>query len=242
MAKAGTFKTGLISLLMVMAFSTSALSMGFKDKKLADANCVNQETGYYIVRYTTIAESPEIESRQKSQTCNSKEQAKELVRKLKKSPKFKNARIEPDFMIALPPDEYVGNWSGRTKSIMTWTKQRYIAVELEIFQNGYAKGTVGDAQMQGYVKHNKDRYMIEGKLSGEIIDAEDIKRDKVFIILRNIENSQLKGSFATSGWEIGGKNTMVLSTINMALDRVRQEENISNTDEPNDVNASSAKK
>jgi beta-lactamase regulating signal transducer with metallopeptidase domain len=110
---------GMFALVCVIiaAVLITPATVGICRRKCAEIE--DSTNGYYIVRYIALAESPEVETRQKSINCKTKKEAEELVRKLKRSSKFKNARIEPDFKIYLPPEEFIGHWKGNTKSIMT---------------------------------------------------------------------------------------------------------------------------
>ncbi len=126
------------------------------------------------------------------------------------------------------PHEFAGSWQGQTQIIVTWCKQKQLPIAINIAPDGSVTGTVGDAELKNAVferkpafytklmKHKK-KYWIRGDLVGPIVKHEGIKRKSVTILMTDIEDGKIKGSLATSGTHVGGKKTMVLSTIDMAL-------------------------
>ncbi len=131
------------------------------------------------------------------------------------------------------PEKYIGNWKGKAKIIVNWTKQRRLPMEFKVKEDGSVFGHIGDAGLMGRIKENsgwfsdddEKKYLIKGKLSGDIIEDEGIIRDEIYLILRGVSDRDIiKGGFHTSGWHVGGKNTMKMSGTKMVLQRVSSEE------------------
>ena len=128
-----------------------------------------------------------------------------------------------------PPTEFVGHWKGQAFTGMTWLKQQHMPIDIEIKSDGSVIGTVGDAKLEDAQFRRKNKliaklfkhvtlYEINAKLYGSIVVAENIKRDSIWFGLTPvIDNKKIEGGFHTSGWHIGGKNSMVLTGVNMKL-------------------------
>jgi len=93
-------------------------------------------------------------------------------------------------------------------------------------------GTVGDAQLQdatlaagrGPVQRSlgwSRDYRVHGKLTGDVIGAEQIHRDSVDIVFDRAADDAdaVVGGFNTSGTQFGGKDSMILAAGNMRLSR-----------------------
>ena len=67
--------------------------------------------------------------------------------------------------------------------------------------------------------------MVRGDLSGAIIKDEGIEREYINLLVHNdLSDGKIIGGFHTSGWHIGGKKTMVMSGIDMKLEKVSEEQ------------------
>jgi hypothetical protein len=122
-----------------------------------------------------------------------------------------------------------GHWEGSTRVIVTWCGQPELSVSLDIAANGNVTGRIGDAELtnaqlkrkRNWFGKDDDRrttHIIKGDLKGPIVAAEGITRREVFIHLR-FDEAHLSGSLATSGSKMGGKESMVLTTISLRLVR-----------------------
>ncbi len=142
------------------------------------------------------------------------------------------------FVLALLPalrasdngNPLVGNWEGSARVIVQWCEQSQLLVSLEITPDGKATGKVGDAVLVGGRLRKKNTWfggksekgtthILKASLKGEIVGADGISRDKIFIHLR-YESDGLSGSLATSGAKVGGKETMALTATPLRLARV----------------------
>jgi hypothetical protein len=124
--------------------------------------------------------------------------------------------------------DVVGKWTGTATIAVNWTKQRQLPVTLDIAADGSATGTVGDAKLVD-AKLKPDRgelfrklgwardWMIEGKLEGDVIAAEQIHRDGATIVFDKKADGTLFGGVATTGNEVGGKESMKLTAGGMTL-------------------------
>ena len=126
------------------------------------------------------------------------------------------------------PDNLVGTWVGETNPIVLWVNAKSIPVKIVIQPNGEITGMLGDATIvNGIVKNRNNSIMgkfldhsgfsIIVKLQGNIIDSEQIHRRSANVFFIDYKDKEWHGSIHTSGTNIGGKNTMVLTTNNMAL-------------------------
>jgi hypothetical protein len=122
-----------------------------------------------------------------------------------------------------------GQWMGKARIVVVWTKQRDLCVTLNIEADGAVTGNVGDALItNARLKKNrgslgqkfnvKTDYIIVGDLQGAIIAAEGITRSHVKIPL-NLSNGSLTGGIHTSGAKLGGKDHMILSAAGLTLNR-----------------------
>jgi beta-lactamase regulating signal transducer with metallopeptidase domain len=128
------------------------------------------------------------------------------------------------------PQKFVGRWSGRSKIIVNWTRQRWLPIDIEIKPDGTVTGQVGDSELRDGVFRlrdwftrlfNPDSKMIRGNLSGAIIKNEGIEREYINLLVHNdLSDGKIIGGFHTSGWHIGGKKTMVMSGTEMVLEKV----------------------
>src|SRR5262245_12103714 len=122
-----------------------------------------------------------------------------------------------------------GTWAGDARIAVSWTSRRTLPVRLEILQNGCVTGTVGDATLEegrleanrgslGRALHVKTDWIVRGALTGNVIDAEGIRRDGVMLPLNWIAG-HFEGGVNTSGSHFGGKDSMWLAATDLRLDR-----------------------
>jgi hypothetical protein len=114
-----------------------------------------------------------------------------------------------------------GHWEGRAHVIVTWCQQTNLAVVLDIAPEGSVTGKIGDAALvNGRFKRNRGwlgrklhmwtDYIIQGDLAGPVVAAEGITRSGVNVPL-TFTNGMFKGTVHTTGWEVGGKEHMILT-------------------------------
>ena len=129
-------------------------------------------------------------------------------------------------------DELTGQWLGNTHVIVQWSQTKTIPVNLNISSDGSVTGKVGNAQLVGAKlisgRNNLMRsidwgrdYIVKADLDGNIVAAEKIHRDRINIIF-DLVDGKLVGGTHTSGLWIGGKNSMVFSTTNLILEKVKK--------------------
>jgi hypothetical protein len=122
--------------------------------------------------------------------------------------------------------EIVGSWNGSTRIIVIWCDQSELTIAVNIYPNGSVTGRIGDADLlSGKLVRNgwltrilgsRNDWIIEGSLSGSIVEDEGIARKSVKIPLR-LANGELHGGLHTSGWTFGGRQSGALSTSHMVL-------------------------
>jgi len=126
-------------------------------------------------------------------------------------------------------NDLVGTWTGETQPVVDWVEAREIPVTLTIHRSGEISGRVGDADIVGgIVKPGRGwvlkmlgwgrEFVAKAMLQGFIIEAENIRRDRVNILF-DIEDNELRGGLHSSGSKIGDRKTMRLSTRAMILRR-----------------------
>ena len=129
-----------------------------------------------------------------------------------------------------PPPEMIGEWQGDGKVIVTWCKQGRLAIHLYIRADGKVSGMVGDALItDGFVRKNNwfldwmgnPEYVIEARLDGPIVEAENIRRESIELLL-DIDGHELQGGFHTSGSKTGGKESMIMTVTSIRLSRVQR--------------------
>jgi hypothetical protein len=120
---------------------------------------------------------------------------------------------------ALP--QMCGRWKGTADIVVNWTKARTLPVEIAIAADDRVTGKIGDATILngrfranrgwlGRALHVKTDWIIDGRLEGPIIAAENVVRDEVMMPL-DWKGSRFEGGIATSGSKIGEGDTMVLT-------------------------------
>jgi len=120
---------------------------------------------------------------------------------------------------ALP--QMCGRWKGTADIVVNWTKARTLPVEIAIAADDRVTGKIGDATILngrfranrgwlGRALHVKTDWIIDGRLEGPIIAAENVVRDEVMMPL-DWKGSGFEGGIATSGSKIGEGDTMVLT-------------------------------
>jgi len=128
-----------------------------------------------------------------------------------------------------PPAELIGEWQGDGKVVVTWCRRERVAIHLYIRADGKVSGMVGDALVtDGFLRKNNwfldwmgdPEYVIEAKLTGPIVAAEDIHRESIELLF-DIDGHELLGGFRTSGTKTGGKASMILTVASIRLSRVQ---------------------
>jgi len=130
--------------------------------------------------------------------------------------------------LQLPDETIVGTWVGETKPIVLWVNAESIPVSLIINPNGVITGMLGDATIvNGIVKNRRNSisgklfghrgFSIIVKLQGNIIDSEQICRHSANIFFIDYKDGEWHGSFHSSGTNVGGKKSMVLTSSDMVL-------------------------
>jgi hypothetical protein len=123
----------------------------------------------------------------------------------------------------------VGSWSGQASIAVPWTVQRTLSMRLDITEDGSVTGAIGDARLlDGRVApgnvvaramHLERRFAIDGRLSGALIRAEGIQRDRVHVSFDRA-GPTLVGDLQTSGTYEGGPADLVLTAKQFELQRV----------------------
>jgi hypothetical protein len=114
-----------------------------------------------------------------------------------------------------------GEWEGRAHIIVNWVQQTNLVIRLHVQRDGAVSGIIGDAVLtKGRLRSNrgwlgrklniKTDYMIEGRLNGPLLGAENISRASVKMPL-NFNGTNFVGGLHTSGCKLGRKRSGVLS-------------------------------
>ncbi|MEO8620912.1 MAG: hypothetical protein ABI625_07595 [bacterium] len=128
-----------------------------------------------------------------------------------------------------PDSAFVGAWEGSAHITVDWTPQTELFVRIIIREDGGVTGTIGDANLtdarffdnRGFLARSirfAPNWIIEGRLSGFIIRAEDIRRESVRISVARKADT-FEGSLSTSGTNDGGKDSMKLTASGLVLRR-----------------------
>jgi hypothetical protein len=122
----------------------------------------------------------------------------------------------------------VGSWTGRAEITVPWTAQRELAVRLDVQDDGQVSGSLGDARLTGARIFTESRvaramrlsrqYAVEGSLSGALIRAEGVVRDRVRITLDHTGET-LTGDLQTSGAYDGPPSGRILTATRLLLHR-----------------------
>jgi hypothetical protein len=136
--------------------------------------------------------------------------------------------------VASPVDSaMLGSWCGSARINVNWTVRRTLEVEVAIAADGRVQGTVGDASLvDAAFRSNRNAaerairvktdWIIEGKLVGDIVAAEHVRRTDVSIPLNWApadSGGELRGGVNTSGTPFGGAGSMVLAASRLVLTR-----------------------
>ena len=132
------------------------------------------------------------------------------------------------------PPEFVaplaGRWTGTSGVVVEWAKQKQLPVVLDIAPDGSVTGSVGDANLvnarlakgRGAVQRSlgwaRD-FRVHGKLEGDLIATEGVRRDGVDIVFDRADDGTLVGGLTSSGSKVGGKDEMQLAAGKMVLRR-----------------------
>ncbi len=122
-----------------------------------------------------------------------------------------------------------GCWRGSAEIIMSWCDQKDLPIELRIHPDGRVEGTVGGATLlEARLEHNSgflvalgnSKLVIRGRLEGDIVPAESIRRGAVRLFLDPSEDgSELTGGLRTGGSKFGGRESMQLTASDLVLRR-----------------------
>jgi hypothetical protein len=129
---------------------------------------------------------------------------------------------------AVPP-ALTGYWDGDARIIVSWCRQPNLHVAVDIHRDGSVTGKVGDATIvKGRLEQNRGwigrklslatDHIIKAELSGPVVAAESVTRERVSIPL-DLVGDALVGGVHTSGAKFGGKNKMILSAASLKLKR-----------------------
>jgi hypothetical protein len=127
-------------------------------------------------------------------------------------------------------DPMVGKWEGSAHVVVEWCAQSELFVSIDIAADGKVTGKVGDSVLVdgqlrkknawfGSKSEDRTTHIIKANLKGDIVNAEGIVRDEVFIHVR-FENHGMSGSVGTSGAKAGGKEKMALTAYPLRLSKV----------------------
>ncbi|MEZ4862789.1 MAG: hypothetical protein R3C14_15845 [Caldilineaceae bacterium] len=123
------------------------------------------------------------------------------------------------------PPAMVGTWQGEATIIVAWVDQETLPVRVTIHPDSRVEGQAGDATLvDGSLRKNPlgSPYIIMADLDGPIVATEGIERVGVKMPL-DFEEGQFVGGVATTGTEMGGKETMILTASDLVLTRIETE-------------------
>lgn len=130
---------------------------------------------------------------------------------------------------AQPTDSaLVGRWFGHAEPSTSWTAQRTLDVQLDINPDGSVSGTIGDAKLSdarvyadsrvARALHLGREYAIDGRLTGSLVRADGIHRDRIRLSLDRVIE-RMVGELQTSGSYDGPVSNRIL-TARVTLERV----------------------
>ena len=127
----------------------------------------------------------------------------------------------------IPPAEYIGTWSGKAKTDVSWVGKDSIKVFVKIDSLGNISGKLGDAELKEialiregnkYLTLKNPKYRIEASLEGPIIRTENIQRRSATIFF--IPNgNKMFCEMQTSGDNSGNPERGILKAIDGELIR-----------------------
>lgn len=126
--------------------------------------------------------------------------------------------------------EMVGHWKGDAQIFVDWTRTKTLTVDIFIGRDDRVTGKIGDAYLidgrfarnRGWLMQRlgwRTDYLIDGRLNGAVIAAENIRREGVMLPL-DWNGDRFEGGVNTSGTEFGGAASMVLAAGKLILHRV----------------------
>jgi hypothetical protein len=116
----------------------------------------------------------------------------------------------------------VGRWAGDAEIIVQWARQKRLPISLDVAADGTVTGTVGDSRLvdgRFVSRWPNAGYRVHGRLEGDLIGAEQVRRDAVDILFERAFDSTLTGGLHSSGADVGGSDRMKLSAGDMVLRR-----------------------
>jgi hypothetical protein len=129
--------------------------------------------------------------------------------------------------------QLAGRWTGNSQIVVQWATQKRLPLDLTIAPDGAVAGTVGDARLiDGRIAPSRNNFertlgwgrdwRIDGKLDGDLIPAEQIRRDAITILFdESAGDGALVGGVNSSGSKFGGKEHMILTAQKMKLQRTQ---------------------
>ena len=129
----------------------------------------------------------------------------------------------------------VGQWEGTAHIIVNWVQQTNLPVQLHIASDGTVTGKIGEAVVnKGRIRNNrgslgrkiniKTDYIIEARLTGTLIAAEDISRAGVKMPI-NFTGTNLIGGLHTTGSKFGRKERGIVSA-RLTLQRSNERDSV----------------
>ena len=101
-----------------------------------------------------------------------------------------------------------GHWTGTAHIVVNWTQARILPVHLDIQKTrGDLPGSSGRP------------FEVTAKLDGPLIAAEQVRRNGVIIVFKQTQDQTLRGGLTSTGWDLGGKDSMKLTARDMVLQR-----------------------
>lgn len=123
-----------------------------------------------------------------------------------------------------------GSWRGECRSVVNFMTMQVVPVTLHIDAGGTVAGTVGDARIvDGRLRprawyeprsFNHFEYRIDFKLEGPISQQDKIVRAGGRINF-DVAPEGLHGWFVSSGWHVGSRDTMQITTRGLVLRRTQ---------------------
>ena len=115
----------------------------------------------------------------------------------------------------------VAKWEGTAHIIVNWVQQTNLPIQLQVQSDGSVTGTIGGAILaKGRLRSNrgwlgrklniKTDYIIEGRLIGTLIAAENISRAGVKLPI-NFTGTNFVGGIHTTGCKLGREGCGIVS-------------------------------
>ena len=123
-----------------------------------------------------------------------------------------------------------GMWEGRAEITVPWTTQRTLSLRITVERDGRVTGTIGDATLvdgrlcdpRGAVSkvlRVGHAWAVEGDLSGAIVRADGVTRERVHVLL-DWNGREFRGELQTNGNLDGAPAEQPLTAAKLVLRRV----------------------